>query len=158
MIIQKPLKSNITISLLEAQNQNSINEFAQLLEIFAQEFEIEDFTQPNEEYLGQSLENKKFLVFTASIDGRIAGGLTGYILNSYYTSSLQIYIYDLAVKKAFQRQGIGKQLIEAVKEYAKENNISELFVQADVEDTHALAFYKATGGEEAEVRHFTYKL
>jgi GNAT superfamily N-acetyltransferase len=54
--------------------------------------------------------------------------------------------------------GIGKQLLEELKNHARSLNVSEIYVQADIVDAGALAFYRATGGIEEDVRHFGYPL
>ncbi len=44
----------------------------------------------------------------------------------------------------------------AIEGDASVSGIHVAFVPADVEDDHALEFYRALGGEEAEVRIFTF--
>lgn len=90
--------------------------------------------------------------------GKVLGGLTAYILAQYYTIKPVVYIYDLAVQTKFQRQGIGKQLLLALKDYGKSWGFKELFVQAHEEDSHALEFYQNTGGIPDKVVHYTYQL
>lgn len=65
-----------------------------------------------------------------------------------------MYVYNLAVKTTHQRQGIGRDLMIAVFEAAAQTRSAEVFVQADEEDDHAVAFYQATGGNMEAVRHF----
>jgi aminoglycoside 3-N-acetyltransferase I len=86
----------------------------------------------------------------------VVGGLTAHILPSYYSSSSEVYLYDLAVKTSFQRKGIGKKLLLALTAYCRENNYKAFFVQADEADSHALEFYSATGGSPEKVVHFNY--
>jgi len=87
------------------------------------------------------------------------GGLTGYRLDPYYSEKPLAYIYDLAVKKERQRQGIGKKLIEEVTQYFANEGFEEVFVQADKEDDYALDFYRSTvPTEEEDVSHFYYRI
>jgi aminoglycoside 3-N-acetyltransferase I len=95
-------------------------------------------------------------VFVAKEKKVIIGGLTAYILPSYYSDSSEVYIYDLAIKKNFQRKGIGKKLLQSLKAYCGQNEYKVLFVQADVTDAYALNFYQSTGGIPQKVIQFSY--
>ena len=132
--------------------------FLGLVRLFEEVFEMEDFTLPSPGYLQKLLEREELVVFVALSEGSVIGGLTAYILQRYYSENPLAYIYDLAVKAEFQRQGIGKQLVSAIMVYGQEVGWEEIFVQADNADQHALNFYRATGGNAEEVVHFTYSL
>jgi ribosomal protein S18 acetylase RimI-like enzyme len=132
--------------------------FVQLIKVFELEFETEDLQIPNTDYLRRLLENKNFYVFVAVLNNMVVGGLTAYQLQQYYSTSPIVYIYDVAVQKEFQRQGIGKELMSKFLIYCREIGIEEVFVQADKVDAHALKFYSATGGVPQEVVHFSYPL
>ncbi|HZG25818.1 MAG TPA: GNAT family N-acetyltransferase [Chitinophagaceae bacterium] len=135
-----------------------IEQFTELIRVFEDVFEMENFHTPGRDYLQEVLANQNFFVFVAELDGRILGGLTAYVLQQYYSELPQVYIYDLAVKTEYQRQGIGRKLISGITKYSGEKGMDEVFVQADLEDTHALEFYRATGGTPEQVIHFTYAL
>ena len=75
---------------------------------------------------------------------------------STYFEANEVYIYDLAVAKEYQRKGIGKKLLGELANICKQNGESEFFVQADIDDEHALEFYRSTGGVAEEVIHFSY--
>ena len=52
--------------------------------------------------------------------------------------------------------GLGRKLIAAVKNHGKENNIVQLFVDANEVDKHALDFYRSIDGKEDKVVQFTF--
>jgi ribosomal protein S18 acetylase RimI-like enzyme len=133
-------------------------DFIALLRVFEEAFEMEDFIVPDEKYLQSILSKSDFMVFVISSASQIIGGLTAYHLHSYYEQSSEIYIYDLAIKPEYQRKGYGKILIDYLKKYCKTNGIEEIFVQADLEDAHAIDFYHTTGGKAADVIHFSYPI
>lgn len=69
------------------------------------------------------------------------------------------YIYDLAVLTEYQRQGVGKQLIEFIKAYCEKQGSEGVFVQADKPDDYAIDFYRKTRPTTEEpVVHFSYNL
>jgi ribosomal protein S18 acetylase RimI-like enzyme len=140
---------------LEIEDLSCLTE---LIKLYEEVFEMEDFTLPAAQYLQSLLEKETVIFYAAIINNKVVGGLTAHILPSTYFPSSEVYIYDLAVETEFQRKGIGRQLINSLKEYCASLRLKEVFVQADLEDQHALDFYQATGGIAESVVHFSYKL
>lgn len=131
--------------------------FTELLAVFADVFEMTDTPPASRGHLEKMLANPGFRVFVAIADGRVIGGLTVYLLDQYFSEKPLVYIHDLAVATAFQRQGAGKKLISAVLDWGASQGLEEAFVQAELEDDHAIAFYRSTpikSGEE--IFHFMY--
>nr|APO26586.1 Acetyltransferase (GNAT) family [uncultured bacterium] len=136
----------------------NLNEFIALIRVFEEVFEMKNFAMPNQEHLRKILSKPNFIVFVALINNQVVGGLTTYVLEQYYSEKPLAYIFDLAVKASYQRQGIGKQLIASVTNYCREKGFEEVFVQADKVDDYAIDFYRSTGvTAEEEVVHFYYK-
>lgn len=132
--------------------------FIDLILLFEDVFEMQNFKIPTREYLRKLLSKENFFVFVALLENKVIGGLTAYTLDQYYSTKPLVYIFDLAVKREFQRQGIGKNLISTINAYCKEAGVEEVFVQADLVDDYALDFYRSTGGIPEDVVHFTYPL
>jgi aminoglycoside 3-N-acetyltransferase I len=146
----------ITIKRLGATD---LDDFLDLLGVFEDVFEWENFTVPETEHLQKLLNSANFLAFVAISDQKVTGGLTAYVLDRYDTVKPSAYIYDLAVIPDHQRHGIGKTLIAALNGYCEQNGFSEAFVQADSEDIHAVNFYRTTPiSHELKAIHFTYSL
>ncbi len=133
-----------------------LNDFRQLLLLFKEEFKMKDFKTTSENHLLKLFQSKYFIAFVAREKKVIIGGLTAYVLSSYYSDSSEVYIYDLAIKKNFQRKGMGKELLQSLKDYCSKNDYKIFFVQADETDAHALKFYRSTGGIPQKVIQFTY--
>ncbi len=138
---------------------NDLDNFSVLINVFEEVFEWQDFSVPQRPHLQRVLQNPNFIVFVAITDNKIVGGLTAYVLGRYDSEKPSAYIYDLAVVKNQQRNGIGRLLISKLNEYCEKNGFSEVFVQAETEDIEAVKFYKATQiSSELDVKHFTYSL
>ena len=135
-----------------------LSRLTELIKVYEEVFEMEDFTLPNAQYLQSLLEKETVIFYVAITDIKVVGGLTAHILPSTYFPSSEVYIYDLAVETDFQRKGIGRELINSLKEYCASMQLKEIFVQADLEDRHAIEFYRATGGIAESVVHFSYEL
>lgn len=106
--------SNYQIRFVE-----SAKEFQGLLEVFREVFDWEESEFPDSTYLTNLLGNPPFLVLDAKAEDKIVGGLTAYLLPGYQTKKSSIFIYDLGVTTNFQRQRIGKSLIDKLLDYAK---------------------------------------
>ncbi len=145
------------IQIIKLTNQD-LDKFIELIQLFEDVFEMENFQIPHREYLQNQLAKSDFFVFVAILDDEVVGGLTSYTLHQYYSTSPLAYIYDLAVKTSLQRKGIGKLLIEGLIQYCKEIGMEEVFVQADKEDEYAIDFYRSTEAKETQVVHFYYPL
>jgi len=146
---------NVEIKKLD---NRGIDKFKDLIRLFENVFEMKNFEMPDENYLQQLLEKDSFFVFVALSHDEVVGGLTSYTLQQYYSKLPLVYIYDLAVKTEFQRQGIGKMLISGITNYCKGIGIEEVFVQADEVDDFAIKFYHSTGAIAEKVVHFRYLL
>ena len=110
----------------------------------------------SDSYLARLLSRDDFWALVASVEGRIVGGLTAHTLPLTRAEVSEIFIYDLAVLEDYQRQGIGRALVARLRSLAAAAGVGVLFVPADNEDTHALAFYRAIGGDPAPVTIFTF--
>ena len=140
-------------------SSQDIDKFIELILVFEDVFEMQNFLLPNKEHLLRVLAQPDFIVFVALEDGTVVGGLTAYTLSQYYAEKPLAYIYDLAIRKSHQRQGIGKRLIAGINAYCLENGFEEVFVQADKVDDYAIDFYRSTlPTNEEVVVHFYYSL
>jgi aminoglycoside 3-N-acetyltransferase I len=130
----------------------------QLLDIYTDVFAMTGFVRPPTSYLLQLLQDPTVTVFVALHDQKVVGGLTAYTLSSLYEKAKLLYLYDLGISPAWQRQGVGTKLIRGLLEYCAGEGISEVFVQADLPDTHAISFYTKNGGIREDVIHFSFSL
>lgn len=137
--------------------KDDLSLFTSLIQLFNTVFE-EHPTIGSEANSLRLLSNSRFIAMVALADNEVAGGLTAYELPKYYSNSSEIFLYDLAVKPKYQRMGIGKSLLQNLREYCIKNGIREFFLMAHEEDEHAIEFYRATGGKAEKVVNFVYEL
>src|SRR5689334_9859176 len=107
----------ISIRQLAAQE---LQTFKALIWVFEDVFEMQDFRIPPDAHLQKLLSNPEFYVFVAEIEKEVVAGLTAYTLHQYYAVRPLVYIFDLAVKRELQRQGIGKKLIAAITDHCRD--------------------------------------
>jgi aminoglycoside 3-N-acetyltransferase I len=137
-------------------DKNEISDFRNLIEIFKDVFGNTGQI-PGNDHLGRLLSNPDFMVFVVKINGKVAGGLTVYVLHSYYSVKSTAYIYDAGITPGFQGQGLGKALISGVCSFCKQHNFEDAYVEAESDDIDAVNFYRKTNfSHEMDAKHFTY--
>jgi aminoglycoside 3-N-acetyltransferase I len=149
---------NISIEIIP---RNDVDSFRELIRVFEKVFEMKDFKMPGDKHLRDLLNKPDFFALVAkeAEAAKVVAGLTVYIIHQYYAERPLAYIYDLAVLKSHQRQGIGKALIAYLTAHCRQQGFEEVFVQADLVDDYALDFYRATRPTaEEQVIHFYYLL
>jgi len=137
--------------------REDIFSFEALLHLFNIAFEEERALGSNA-HLSTLLSDEHFIAMAAFSENKVIGGLTAYKLPMYYSDGSEIFLYDMAVHPDHQRKGIGKQLLDFLKEYCIQHGISVFFVLAHEEDEHALEFYRSTGGQREHVANFLYEI
>ena len=118
------------------------------------------FDEPGEplsdEYVDRLLSSSSFWAVAAFDGDRVVGGITAHTIPMTRSQSAELFIYDLAVHEDVRRRGVGARLVAALRAYAADAGISEVFVPADDDDAHALEFYRAQAGRESRVRFFSW--
>ena len=137
--------------------QEDVSSFHSLVRLFNMVFEEDENAIGTEKNLLKLLSNRHFVAIAGFYENEIAGGLTAYELPMYYSDHSEIFLYDLVVKPEYQRMGVGKRLIHALKDYCVNHGINEFFVLAHEEDEHAVEFYRSTGGKSEKVINFIYE-
>jgi GNAT superfamily N-acetyltransferase len=115
-----------------------------LLETFLRDGEpvSEDFASR----LRETVERGALEVLAASAEGRVVGVAVLAYRPSVSAAGLFASIEDLYVEPDARRQGVGRTLLKAVGERCAARGVS--YVEAQVEDDEAAAFYAASGYEE----------
>ena len=138
-------------------NKKHSFEFRELTTIFQSEFGINETYNLKKSKIKNLLKKNDLHVIMIKKQKEIIGGLTIYVLESYFHKNPIAYLYDIAIKREFQQQGLGSLLLTYTKEFCAKKGYSELFIQADKKDSKAIEFYrKNLPDNESEVIHFTY--
>ncbi len=85
-------------------------------------------------------------VFVAEEAGKIVGVATLFILTDFITARPFAHIDDFVVDKAYRKQGIGTKLLDRIKHYVKDHEMTSLEVTSSLPLTKAHAFYEKRGG------------
>ncbi|NND31320.1 MAG: GNAT family N-acetyltransferase [Saprospiraceae bacterium] len=140
-------------------SNHDIAKFKELIDVYVSVFELENFSYPGQNQLVKLLNNPGSVVLVAMHHGKVTGGLTAHILQTYEWPSPTVYVSDLAVSADYQRQGIGKRLIEGLKNFCAGQGYQQFFIQAESDDHQAVNFYRSTPiSEEIHAIQFNYNI
>ena len=129
-----------------------------LIRLFHEVFEMENMQVPSDSYLTAWLERTDFIAYAVIRENEVIGGFSVYELPMLQRQESEVFIYDIAIKPAFQRKGLGKELLSTLSDYCRKNKIKTIFVNASEEDPHAIDFYHSSDGIGEKVVQFTYTL
>jgi aminoglycoside 3-N-acetyltransferase I len=127
-----------------------------LLRVLGEAFGAIDTYQravPNDAYLSRLLDKPHFIAVVAMSGDEVVGGLTAYELDKFEQDRREIYIYDLAVAEPHRRRGVATGLIGELRRIAAQRSAYVIFVQADLEDSAAIALYESFGARTT-AHHF----
>jgi GNAT superfamily N-acetyltransferase len=88
------------------------------------------------------LSDPSVLHWVAEENGAVIGFLLAYVERRRVDEPRQLLLYEIGVRKAHRRRGVGSALVEAMRTWMRENDVSEAWVPADPE---VEAFYAACG-------------
>ncbi|WP_408055477.1 GNAT family N-acetyltransferase [Streptomyces radicis] len=78
-------------------------------------------------------------------DGGPVGMVTG-VEMTHPDKGTEMFLYELGVAESHRRRGIGRRLVEALGELARERGCYGMWVAVDIDNEAALATYRSTGG------------
>jgi ribosomal protein S18 acetylase RimI-like enzyme len=93
----------------------------------------------------QFLADERHHLFIAYVDGVPAGMVTGVEL-THPDKGTEMFLYELGVDESFRRQGIGRGLVDALANLARERGCYGMWVLTDEDNTAARATYSGAGG------------
>lgn len=96
------------------------------------------------------LENPANWLFAAVKDDVVIGFAYGYELNRLDNKGNMLHVHEVGVMDACQRQGVGYNLMTALKAACREKRISRFFLSAYRNNAGANALYKKLGGQVSE--------
>jgi [ribosomal protein S18]-alanine N-acetyltransferase len=82
-----------------------------------------------------------------SVDRRPIGMVTG-VEMTHPDKGTEMFLYELAVDEASQGQGVGKALVKALADLARDHGCYGMWVLTDADNAAALGAYRAADGQK----------
>jgi len=95
------------------------------------------------------LEDLQNVLVVAFADGEPAGYALAYVLDRADRPTPMILLYEIEVASGHRRLGIGRELIDRVKDVARAHGSYKMWVLTDRSNGAARALYRAAGGAES---------
>ncbi len=144
---------------IRVAQKSDISTMANLLsELFAIEVDFEIDLEKQQRGLELLLDSEQAVVFVAELENQIIGMCSVQLLISTAQGSKVGLIEDVIISKSHQKQGVGKQLLETVKNWAKQQGLTRLQLLADKTNQNALDFYQKNDWKTTQLIALRYLL
>jgi ribosomal protein S18 acetylase RimI-like enzyme len=100
---------------------------------------------PQPEASRRFLSDERHHLLIAYVDGLPAGMITG-VEMTHPDKGTEMFLYELGVDGSFRGRGIGRALVSALGELARERGCYGMWVLTDEHNAAALATYRRAGG------------
>lgn len=125
------------------------------------EYERADFVEANKvdllsKYLFDNSDELKCLVVDK--ESKLVGYATYFKQFSTWDACYYIYLDCLFLQEEVRGQGIGKQIMERIKEFAKSEACSIIQWQTPIFNTKAIDFYQKIGAQSKSKERFIWKV
>jgi aminoglycoside 6'-N-acetyltransferase I len=106
------------------------------------------------------LDDRRHRLVVALDDNIVVGFVSAVIYLHPDKPASELWINEVGVAPTHQRQGIGKRLLQAMLEEARQSGCVEAWVLTERENVGAMTLYKSIGGEETlpDPTMFSFKL
>ncbi len=128
----------------KAENNRDFQDIHRLILELAEYEKAPNEVITNPEILQEHCSGSKPLAFAwvlENSENRVVGAAIGYIRYSTWKGPV-FYLEDLIVEESFRKMGFGKQLLDAVIEFAKDQKFKRIVWQVLDWNTPAIEFYK----------------
>lgn len=134
---------------------NEIELAQSVFSVMASVFE-ECVPSASRKHVAALLGRSDFFLIAGLFNGKPIAGLTAFVLPLTRSETTELFVYDVAVAAAYQRQGVGRRLMQEARNLAAADGIATTWVPADNRDGDALGFYRSIGGKPSAVTIFTF--
>jgi ribosomal protein S18 acetylase RimI-like enzyme len=102
----------------------------------------------SEKYLAYFLSKDEHYLLVATEDSKPIGYILAYRLNRVDREQNMMFFYEIEVDQNHRRKGVGKALINFLKNICRQNNIMKMWVETNRSNIPAMKLYRSTGGIE----------
>ena len=113
-------------------------------------------TSAEEDHLVRALADPT-CYFLLGVDGeQMLGYLSAFQFPNVQRNDFLVYLYDIVVHPEHRRCGIGRRLVEALKQCCKVDNVATIWVGTSLQNRAARRMFEATGAERISETYAEY--
>ena len=142
------------ISYFQAQS----TDIANLVSLLATLFNIEQDFNPDlsKQEKGLALlihsPNTGTICVAKNTNGKVIGMVSAQLVISTAQGTPSAWVEDMVVEEAYRGQGIGKQLLQRARDWAKDKGASRAQLLVDLSNTEALGYYQHLQWEPTQLQ------
>jgi ribosomal protein S18 acetylase RimI-like enzyme len=106
--------------------------------------------EPTEAWAAKFLASEGHHLLVAFGDGEAPIGFVSGVETTHPDKGTEMFLYELSVHEDHRRRGVGKALVEALVELARDRGCYGMWVATELDNDAALATYRAAGAEPPE--------
>ena len=138
------MKENFIIKEATVEDSEKIGE---VFDLYRQFYKKDPNKIVSIEYIKQRLTNKESTIFFVEEDNVCIGIVQLYVTFDSLELSKKIILYDLFVRSEHRKKGIGAMLMDASKDFAKNNGITGIELSTAISNGTAQRLYESLGYE-----------
>jgi len=138
------MKENFIIKEATVEDSEKIGE---VFDLYRQFYKKDPDKIISIEYIKQRLKNKESTIFFVEEDNVCIGIVQLYVTFDSLELSKKIILYDLFVRSEYRKKGIGAMLMDASKDFAKNNGITGIELSTAISNGTAQRLYESLGYE-----------
>ena len=138
------MKENFIIKEATVEDSEKIGE---VFDLYRQFYKKDPDKIISIEYIKQRLTNKESTIFFVEKDNVCIGIVQLYVTFDSLELSKKIILYDLFVRYEYRKKGIGAMLMDASKDFAKNNGITGIELSTAISNGTAQKLYESLGYE-----------
>jgi len=138
------MKENFIIKEATVEDSEKIGE---VFDLYRQFYKKDPDKIISIEYIKQRLTNKESTIFFVEEDNVCIGIVQLYVTFDSLELSKKIILYDLFVRSEYRKKGIGAMLMDASKDFAKNNGITGIELSTAISNGTAQRLYESLGYE-----------
>jgi ribosomal protein S18 acetylase RimI-like enzyme len=105
-----------------------------------------DGREPGLLHLQRFLDLATNYLIVGLASGKPIAFLTAYQMPALSCDASMVYLFEIEVAQAYRRQGIGKQMIQLLKQLCKNSGVEDIWVGTENDNEAARRLYQSTGG------------
>jgi aminoglycoside 6'-N-acetyltransferase I len=119
---------------------------------------VDVFDEPvNAQRLAAYLAEPSHMMFVAIVDGVVVGQCAA-VIHRHPDRVTELYIDEVGVSPAFQRQGIARRMLDAMLALGRELGCGEAWVGTEVDNVPARRLYEERGADGEPFVMYVYEL
>ena len=138
------MKENFIIKEATVEDSKKVGE---TFDLYRQFYKKDPDKIASIEYIKQRLTNKESIIFFVEEDNVCIGIVQLYVTFDSLELSKKIILYDLFVRSEYRKKGIGAMLMDASKDFAKNNGITGIELSTAISNGTAQRLYESLGYE-----------